>query len=79
MKTLEEAVEQLKHDRSRPVRAEVGDMVIEVRAVNPTIAEGSAADVFAEIGPWLGETTEEMLQLLTAARRRGGQRSVPDL
>jgi len=36
----------------------------------------SAADVLAEIGPWEGETTEEMFKFLAEARRQGSQRLV---
>jgi hypothetical protein len=39
----------------------------------------TAADIFEELGPWAGETTEEILRLLAEARRAGGQREVPEL
>lgn len=39
----------------------------------------SAAELFAEPGPWAGETTEEILALLAEARRQGGRRTVADL
>lgn len=42
-KTLDEALQRLKREPGEPVRATV---------------EGMTADVFAEIGPWEGETTE---------------------
>ncbi len=77
--TLEEVVAQLKRDPGHPVRAKVGDLTIEVRAVAGQGAGKSAADVLAELGPWAGESTEEILHLLAEARRRGGQRSVPEL
>jgi hypothetical protein len=54
-------------------------LTIEVRATEESAAERSAAAVFAEIGPWEGETTEEVLAILAEARHGGGQRSVPDL
>lgn len=78
-KTLDEVVEQLKKDPDHPVRTKVGDLTIEVRAVAEAPTERSAADLFAEIGPWAGETTEEVLAFLAEARQRGGQRSVPQL
>ena len=77
--TLEEVVAQLKRDPGHPVRTKVGDLTIEVRAVDETAAGRSAADVFAELGPWAGETTEQILHLLAEARRTGGQRAVPEL
>lgn len=79
VKSIEEAVEQLKRDPNTPVRAQVGDLTIEVRAVSEGTSGRSAAAVFAEIGPWEGETTEEVLAILAEARRRGGQQSVPEL
>jgi hypothetical protein len=39
----------------------------------------TAADIFEELGPWAGETTEEILHVLAEARRTGGQRKVPEL
>lgn len=69
--TLDEAVAQLKKDPSHPVQARIGDMTVEVRAVAEASGDQSAADVFAAIGPWAGETTDELLQLLSDARRRG--------
>ena len=77
--TLEEVVAQLKRDPGHPVRAKVGDLTIEVRAVDGQGSGKSAADLFAALGPWAGESTEEILRVLAEARRSGGQRSVPEL
>ena len=78
-KTLEELVEQLKRDPGHPVRTRLGDLTIEVRAVAEPRADKSAADLFAEVGPWAGETTDEILAILAEGRRQGGQRPVPEL
>jgi hypothetical protein len=78
-KTIEEAVEQLKRDPSQPVRTRVGGLTIEVKAVPEVLADRSAAELFVELGPWAGESTEQMLELLASSRRQGGRRSVPDL
>ena len=77
--TLEEVVAQLKRDPAHPVRAKVDGLTIEVRAVSEPEAVRSAADVFADLGPWVGESTEEILAVLAEARLAGGQRSVTDL
>jgi hypothetical protein len=77
--SIEEIVEQLKRDPSQPVRTRVAGLTIEVRAVDEPAASGSAAELFAELGPWDGESTEEMLSLLAFARRQGARRSVQDL
>ncbi len=85
---LEEAIKALRRDPTHPLRVKVDDeLTVEVRAVavaskEPRAlapGEKSAADVFREIGPWEGETLDELLQFLAEARRRGGSRSVPDL
>jgi hypothetical protein len=77
--TLDEVVAQLKKDPGHPVRARVGDLTIEVRAIDEQEPARSAADVFAELGPWSGESTEEILDLLAEASTRGGQRPVDEL
>jgi hypothetical protein len=66
--TLDEAVTQQK-DTSQPVRARVGDIAVEVRAVVEARGGVSAADVFKAFGPWEGEATAEMLDVLAEARR----------
>ena len=42
-------------------------------------SQRSAAALFAELGQWDGETTDELLAMLAEARRQGGQREVPEL
>jgi hypothetical protein len=78
-KTLEEALQQLRGDPDHPVRARVEGMVVEVRVVAEPPPGRSAADVFAEIGPWQGESTEEIMTFLAQARREGASRNVPGL
>lgn len=78
-KTIDEALQQLKREPGQPVRAMVEGLTIEVRVVPDLPVSRSAAALFAEIGPWEGETTDEMLAFLAEARRRGSQRSVPEL
>lgn len=77
-RTLAEALQRLKREPGEPVRATVEGMTVEVRVVPELPFTRSAADVFAEIGPWEGETTEEMLNFLAEARRQGSQRRVDD-
>ena len=63
--TLEEAIAQLRKDPMRPVRAEVDGLTVEVRRVEtPPAAGTSAADVFREIGPWEGESDQEIRTIL---------------
>ena len=77
--TFEQAIEQLKREPGRPVRAAIDGFLVEVRAVSDLPAGHSAADALSAIGPWAGETTEEILAILANARRSGGQRTVPEL
>ena len=78
-RTLDEAVQELKRDPGHPVRATVEGLTVEVRVVPAPTADRTAADLFAEIGPWEGESTGEMLEFLSQARRQGSRRSVPKL
>jgi hypothetical protein len=78
--TIEEAIVQLRRDPTRSVRAEVDGLTVELRRVDAEPEAGElAADVFREIGPWEGESYEEIRAILTEARREGARRSVPDL
>ena len=77
MSDLDEAVAALRQDPSKPVRAKLGDMTVELRAVNAGDAEQSAADAFAALGAWEGETTDELVILLS--ERRPARRRVSNL
>ncbi len=74
-KNLEEAIERLRRDPVHPVEAVVGGLRVEVRVK----ATRSAADLFCEVGPWEGESTEELLDRLREERRRGGSKEPPAL
>jgi hypothetical protein len=69
-RTLDEALQRLEREPGEPVRATVEGMTVEVRVVPGPPVIRSAAAVFAAIGPWEGETTEEMLKFLGEARRQ---------
>ena len=75
-KTIEEVVEQLKRDPGQPVRATLGGLTVEVRAVPDLPGDRSAAERFAVVGPWAGETTEEILAILAKARAQGADRKM---
>jgi hypothetical protein len=74
-KNLEEAIELLRLDPVHPVEALVGNLRVEVR-VKPA---RSAADLFHEVGPWEGETTEALWKRLAEERRLGGTGEPPAL
>ena len=75
---LEQAVEALRREPDRPVRAQVDDLTVELRAVREQATTKTAADLFAEIGPWEGETLDEILAILADARAQGGSRAVSE-
>ena len=66
--TLEEVAAQLRRDPDHAVRTKVDDLTIEVRAVREPEPDRTAADVFARLGPWAGESSEEILRILADAR-----------
>jgi hypothetical protein len=74
-KNLEEAIQRLLRDPIHPVEAIVGDLRVEVRVKTPR----SAAELFREVGPWEGESTEELWKRLEEERRRGGSGEPPVL
>lgn len=69
MTELEAAVAALKQDPTKPVRAKVGSLTVELRAIPENMEEASAADVLAAIGAWEGESTEQLLEMLSVNRR----------
>ncbi len=73
IKTINEAVEELRRDPDRAITAEVDGLVIEVRYKG----RRSAADVFRDLGPWEGETADEMRSLFRESRRQGGSGEPP--
>lgn len=77
---LDQAVEALKRDPTHTVRARVGDMTVELRAVTDAAhaVDRSAADALREIGAWEGESYEELVELFVGIRQRSS-RAVPDL
>ncbi len=76
---LDQAVEALKRDPTHAVRARVGDLTVELRAVpdSPPEVERSAADALREIGPWEGESYDQLVALF-AGIRQYTSRHVPD-
>lgn len=71
---LEEALSRLRADPGHPVTMEVDGLVIEMRVQR----ESTANDIFEKLGPWEGETEEELLELLRDSREQGGSKPPPD-
>ncbi len=79
LEALERAITELKRDPAHPVTLHVDNLEVELRVRATSPAGVSAADLFREIGPWEGETTEEILEVLAEARRQGTARPVGPL
>lgn len=70
--SLDEAVEALTRDPTHAVRARLGEMIVELRVVpgSPPTPERSAAEVLRDVGPWEGESYEELVNLFAGVRQR---------
>ena len=67
---LADAIAELKKDPSRTVLADVDGWVVELRVERRPTAD----DVFREIGPWEGESAEDLMRLLRETRGEGGSK-----
>jgi hypothetical protein len=81
-KTLDEAVAEIKRAPSHPIRMVVDGIEIEMRApssagvIRGVLDQANLGDRIAAIGPWQGETTDEVIELLRDGRE-GSIRSGP--
>jgi hypothetical protein len=77
--TLQEALARLKRDPIHPVRAHVDDLDVELRAVLSRRREGPGLGTrMAALGPWQGESTEEIIRILRQGREAGGRAAPPE-
>jgi hypothetical protein len=74
---LEDALAALRRDPMHPVRVHVEDMDVELRAVRTPEPEIPLGDYLASLGPWEGESTEQLLEILREGRRMGGSKEPP--
>jgi hypothetical protein len=83
-KTVEEAVAALKRDPAHPVRLMLDGVEVELRRLSETaiirdeIDQSNLGDRIAAIGPWQGESTEELIEILRGGRD-DGVRKMQDL
>jgi hypothetical protein len=73
IKDIQQAIAELKHDPGKTITAEVEGLVIELRCARCR----TASEIFEDIGPWEGESEEELTQLLREARTAGGSGETP--
>jgi hypothetical protein len=70
-RSLEEALAELKRDPNQAVHAHVDNLEVEMRVVAKE--QTASADIFEGVGPWQGETTDELLRILREAREHDDQ------
>ncbi len=66
--TLEEAAAELKKHPEKKVRAYCGDLAVEMRAIWTSESPQRLGDSLAALGPWEGESAEELMSRLREAR-----------
>lgn len=75
--TLDQAVAQLKRDPIHPVRARVGELEVELRVVGDGAkTQPGLGDLMAVAGPWEGESTEELINILSENLDAGAKADV---
>lgn len=76
---LQKAINELKRDPSRPVQAEVDELEVELSSLTPAEHPERLGDFLSSLGPWGGESLEELLERLREARKSGGSSEPPRL
>lgn len=76
---LRAAMNHLKKDPSSPVCASVDNLHMEIRALAPKERPADLREYLAELGPWEGESLDELLTRLKEARQSGGSAKPPYL
>jgi hypothetical protein len=66
---LQAALEQLKRNPSRPVQVHADDLDIELGAFVPKERPADLGAFLADLGPWEGESLDELLTRLREARK----------
>ncbi len=61
---IQQAIRQLRESPEAPVVAELEGLVVELRYRG----ERTADDIFEEVGPWEGESADELRELIHSAR-----------
>jgi hypothetical protein len=77
-KTLEEAAAELTRHPAEPLRVVVNDVELELRLVTAK-RSGRRGSKIAALGPWRGESPEEILGMLREGRAAGGSADPPNM
>ena len=76
---LKAAVDELKRDPNRPVYAEVDSLDVELRALVPRTRPADIGKFLEDLGPWEGESYEDLARRLREARKEGSVDEPPAL
>jgi hypothetical protein len=68
---LHTAVEELKREPSHPVQVHIDGLDIEIRALAPKQRPVDLGAFLSDLGPWEGESLDELLARLRKARKSG--------
>lgn len=68
---LQTAVEALRRDPGHPVQVQIDDLDIELRVLGPKERPADLGEFLADLGPWEGESLDELLARLREARKAG--------
>ena len=77
--SVEKALKELKKRPNAPVRARLRGLNIEMRVVDNAPINERLGDLLASLGPWEGESGEELSRFLEQTRREGGVADPPEL
>jgi len=75
--TIEQAIIRLRNNPQRTVRARLDHMEVEIRVVSMGVRPKKLGDHLASIGPWSGESPEEISRTLADARKTSGTAEPP--
>jgi hypothetical protein len=77
--SVEKALKELEKRPGESVRTRLGGLDIEMRVVTKSTAKKGLGDLLASLGPWAGESEEELSHFLAESRKQGGSVEPPIL
>ena len=79
MISLDKALEKLKERPNTSVRTRLRGMDVEIRIAPKKSPQKGLGDLLASLGPWAGETAEEMARFIENTREQGICEDPPNL
>ena len=78
-RSVEKALSKLQKSPNTPVRAKFRELNVEIRVVEKKQGRERLGDLLASLGPWAGESAEELSRFLSKSRKEGGSADPPTL